>query len=193
MQKYESVWLRALCNDSGTEVGGVSILPLSCWHLFALESRRNRLVLDGAIPEACDAIDMLVVCSHSMSEGKALLSNEAGYLLECENTVSRCGLDTPTMITRCLDYIKTSTVAPDRFHSDAKRQAQGPHTWHIVRILCSEYAMKLHEAWDSRYMLGRAYFDISQESRGGVDLVSDESIFKTMDALMRHRAGGGAK
>lgn len=187
--EYTSTWLKALCCETDCSIGGIKLFPLSCWHLFALDSRCNNILDSKNTVNTEDLIDLVLICTHNSSNGIKLIKNESEYLAKFKVISSKLSaLPEKELYDICVRYIKEGTKAPDRYQVDSDNVAKAPHVWHIVRVLCNEYNMKLSEAWDTTYITARAYFDVSQEDKGRVNLVSDIDIRATVNAMKEIKA-----
>jgi hypothetical protein len=164
-----SPWWQALVLPDRWGVCGMTVPPLSVWHVYALENIGNRFVCGGAKPDMDDAASLLLFASRTMEQGKELYWNSKAKAKAIRKIYKRLNRKPDQ---ECLDACSEYVTECMR-HGTRMKQAGGggctpagsPEPWFIVSRLM-HMGRTRSEAWNYTYAEARALMDVSDEAEG---------------------------
>ena len=152
---WQAINLRRRC-----DVGGVNVRALSVWHVFALEQLGNAFLVGGEI--SMDDVAALLIIASPLIMRRAML--------RFRRKIIRADLPLEDWTALCTDYISAYLRVPRRWKKNSSGKAAGvQYQYHIVRVLCASYQMRLVEAWDTPLAYARCLYDAWAEGEQGDD------------------------
>jgi hypothetical protein len=168
-QAWISPWWQAALLPPVWRVCGVTVLPLSSWHTFALEQLGNPYMCGGRC-ERSAAVTLLLFASTDYRGGRRLLldpKHQAWRTWLMQRKVRKIG--DYQLYSECADYVRSFCYTPRRLKEspvEGDQQSGCPYQWHIVHRLCASYRMDIETAWNAPFALGRCWYDVAAEAAG---------------------------
>lgn len=160
-----SVWWQAACLPKSIDVCGVSVPPLSVWHVFALESTHNPYLCGGRVT-IDHAVALLSFAVTDRDGGRRLIWDER-YRDRVQRRVLRRllrnGFD--RVHVACGEYVDISIRTASRWQRGGDKSCSVPYAWHMVSRLGDE-------AWNMPYAVARAKCDAMAEQNGDDTILS---------------------
>jgi hypothetical protein len=172
---WVSPWWQAVLLPRLWDVGGVSVNPLTNWHLLALEQLGNAYILQKP-PDRDDATAMLLFASGDMEYGRKLMTAphfRNRSMLKMYRRIKN--VEWMYLHRACSEYVNSCTRHIGRYRKQGAVGAvvAAPEPWHVVRVLCSEWGFNVNDAWNHPYLESRCMFDTSAEAKGDNSLMSE--------------------
>ena len=162
-----SPWWQAALLPDRWDVCGVSVPPLSVWHVFALENLGNRY-LYGGDRSRDDAASLLLFAERDRRGGRRLMHGRyyrRRAMIRMHRRLRK--QEWPDIDAACLEYVESCRRHGTRMQSPGPggSPAGTPEAWAIVVVL-GLLGRQEEEAWNAPYAVGRALLDAYDE-RGG--------------------------
>jgi hypothetical protein len=164
-----SPWWQALVLPDRWGVCGMTVPPLSVWHVYALENIGNQFFADNGNPTIDDVASVMMIASQDMANGKRLLWSEGFKSLVSKRVVRKIRKHTHRhCIEACKEYVEECTR-----HGRRMKKSDGgtcvpagtPEPWSIVCNLL-RCGVSFNDAWNMPYAQARAIMDGHDESSG---------------------------
>jgi hypothetical protein len=191
--EWISPFWQALTLPPRIKVCGVKVMPLSIWHVYALENVGCSLVIGGPVG-AGDIVQMIMTATKTRNQYLRMFSSQA-KIAAARNTAEKAilrhayrgGRDP---VDESIEYVETCMRIAHRWRkSEGNGRAPSvPHSLHVLRgaVRCGvDYAT----AWDMPYAQARALFDVVAESMGDQSIMDD--IDQQMDEEMSKEVRNG--
>jgi hypothetical protein len=167
------------CPHSVAQVWGLSLMPLSIWHLWFLRSQDNPFVVGGS-PNADDLAMAVLTCSMTRKEMGQCLDDEIKLAESVSDMVDlwlEMSKEQKAEHIKAFDeYIQAGMNAPDFWQSadldEVKHRLRCPSEWHIVFLLLKNSICKTEEeAWNYPYARAICWRAVIGEQNGNRDYI----------------------
>jgi hypothetical protein len=185
-----SPFWQAFSQPSHVSVCGMSLPPLSVWHVFALENIGNTYIMGGLL-DAGDAHQLLFVASrnrtgflsvfHDSRRRKKALAIVRRRMLRYAwlNPKADC-------VDDCRQYVEQSLRVPGRWVKGGAKPCAVPNPLHILAGAV-KMGIAYDAAWDMSYAAARCLFDTMAEQEGDDSVQTATS--QMYDEMMAKESG----
>lgn len=175
----------AAMSNCKIEVGGFTLQPLSCWHVYVLNSLSSPFIAGGARTVA-DIITLLLVCQSRFEDELVLLhrfKNSRFYRFFF--ALRLIGKDKEKLSDECDAYIRAFAKSPQFWTDGNAKYSRVQFAFNIVATLLRNGVPYL-TAWNMPFVMASCFFAAFAEANGSE--IADDDVEKAEKAIREMEA-----
>lgn len=156
---------------------GVSLLPLSLGHVWALLAFENGFAVSGKRPELADLVMGVSICSRTFEDCLDLINHPDLHIADVSTwarQTSRQNLRRQT--SAFIRYLNDNCKTPERWKKSGEAQSQARVPWPIKVAVGIMPMVGEFRAWNMPITMAMSYWFAAQENSGDNSIVSDEEM-----------------
>lgn len=156
---------------------GVSLLPLSLGHVWALLAFENGFAVSGKRADLSDLVMGAAICSREFDSILDLLNNPDRHIKEIAEWGRKTSKQNLVRQKRAfIRYLNDNCKTPERWKKSGEAQSQSRVPWPIKVAVGIMPLVGESRAWNMSITMAMSYWFGLQENAGDNSIVSDEEM-----------------